>query len=227
MTTPVGAQLLQGAEHGPSRARAVVPDAEDLDACTAHVSQLAARPVEVGPVAPVLDHGLEVLLPDDPVLHRVLDDRANQTGGDVVGPHDAVTEVRGQRDAVGHDGDRLRGREGRRGRLDRRALVGGDAGAELAEDRDDALDLRERLETRRQLEAAAQGVDAGADDLDLLLERVGQRQHDGVEASLERRREVVDALVAVVRRRDDVEALAAPAPRRRARGWAGASPRGS
>ena len=113
----------------------------------------------------------------------------------------------GQRDAVGHDRDRLGRRQRGRRRLDRRALVGGDARAQLAEDGDDPLDLGERLEPAGSCRLRPERGDAGADDLDLLLERVGQGQHDGVEAALERRRQVVDALVAVVGGGDDVEAL--------------------
>ena len=61
--------------------------------------QLAAGAVEVGPLRPVAHDGLEVLLPDDPVLDRVLHDRAEQAGGDVVGPDRPVAEVRGERDS--------------------------------------------------------------------------------------------------------------------------------
>ena len=61
-------------------------------------AQLAAGAVQV-PHPRVLDHGLEVLLPDDAVLHRVLDDGPDEPGRDVVGADDAVAEVRGQRRA--------------------------------------------------------------------------------------------------------------------------------
>ena len=54
----------------------------------------------------------------------------------------------------------------------------------------------------RQLQGAAELLDALADDLDLLVGRRRQRQDDGVEPPPQRRRELVDPLVAVVRRGD-------------------------
>ena len=72
----------------------MVADAEDGDG---HRDELAAGAVEVAPAVALLDDRLEVLLPDDAVLHRVLDDGADQAGGDVGGADVAVAEVRGER----------------------------------------------------------------------------------------------------------------------------------
>jgi hypothetical protein len=44
--------------------------------------------------------------------------------------------------------------------------------------------------------------------LDFFIDRVRQRQHDRIEATLERAREIVHAFVAIVRGRDDIEPLA-------------------
>ena len=120
----------------------------------------------------------------------------------------AVAEVPREREPVRHDADRLGRAERAARRLQLRGAVLGHARPQLPEDRHDAADLVERLELAGQLELRPERRDAAAHDLDLLVGVVGQRQDDRVEASLERRRQLVDALVAVVRGRDDVEAAA-------------------
>ena len=122
-------------------------------------------------------------------------------------PHHAVAEVGGQRQPVGHHRDRLGGRQRADGRLDGRAPVGGHPGAQLAEDRDDAADLGRAPRGRPAGESARPRAATRVRTISTSsLERVGQRQHDGVEAALQGGGQLVDALVAVVGGGDDVEA---------------------
>src|SRR5687768_6691530 len=46
--------------------------------------EIAAGPVEVLPLRPVADHGLQVLLPDHPVLDGVLNHRPDEAGRHVI-----------------------------------------------------------------------------------------------------------------------------------------------
>ena len=126
----------------PRRARAVVADAERCRwRLQAIVSRVAAGVVELAPAVAVPDHTLEVLAPRHVVVQGVAHDGADDAAGDVVGAQRAVAEVGGEGEAVGDHRDRL-GRRQRAGRrLQAGAAVGGDAGAQLAEDRDDAADL--------------------------------------------------------------------------------------
>jgi hypothetical protein len=57
---------------------------------------LPAGSVEVFPPFPLLDDRLQVLEPDDPVLHRVFHDGADEPRGDVTRSHQAVAEMGGQ-----------------------------------------------------------------------------------------------------------------------------------
>src|SRR5215831_12270581 len=167
---------------------------------------IAAGPVEVLPA--LLDDGLQVLAPDDLILHRVLDHRALEAGGDVASAQGAVAEVRGQRQAARHHRDRLGRRQRRRWRLELGLAVGRDAGAELAEDGDHPPDLVPGRRLGGELEGAPEIGDPPLDDGHLVVEVVGERQDDGVEAALERARQLVHAAVAAVGGGDDVEAMA-------------------
>ena len=82
----------------------------------------------------------------------------------------------------------------------------GDAVAQLAEDGDDAADLVDAVGHGRQVEGAADLVDAARDDVDLGLGGRRQRQHHRVEAAAQRAGQVVDPAVAVVGGGDEVEA---------------------
>src|SRR5450631_749921 len=66
-----------------------------------------AAAVEVFPAVSLLDHRLEVLEPDDAILHRVLHDGAGQPRRHVGRAHHAVAIVGGDGEAVVHDRDRL------------------------------------------------------------------------------------------------------------------------
>src|SRR4051794_10253321 len=68
-----------------------------------------AGPIKVLPALVFLDDRLQVFLPDDTVLDRVLDHDADQAGGDIAGAERAVAEVGGQGQAVADDRDRLGG----------------------------------------------------------------------------------------------------------------------
>ena len=164
----VGLHLGQRLAHGPGRTRPVVAHAEDGDA--AHVQvELPAGAVEVVPAVALLDDGLEVLGPHEPVLHRVLHHCAGQAGGDVGGSHHAVAEMGGERSAAGHHRDGL-GRRQRGGRrLQLGAAVGGHAGAQLPEHRDHPADLGQGVELGGQPEGGAELGHPPGDDADLLL----------------------------------------------------------
>jgi AcrR family transcriptional regulator len=77
--------------------------------------RLPAGAVELAPVVAVPDHRLQVLLPDDPVGHRVLDDRPGDAARHVGRAQRPVAEVGGQRQAAGHHRDRLGGGQGAAG----------------------------------------------------------------------------------------------------------------
>ena len=51
----------------------------------AHLDHLLAGAIEVFPAVALFDDGLQVLLPDDAILHRVFDDRAGQARRHIVG----------------------------------------------------------------------------------------------------------------------------------------------
>src|SRR6476620_8067859 len=97
---------------------------------------LHAAAVEILPAVALLDHGLQILHPDETVLHGIFDDRAGNAGGEIAGADGAVAEVRRHGEAAVHDRDRLGGREASGGRLELRLAVGGHTVAQLAEDRD-------------------------------------------------------------------------------------------
>ena len=127
-----------------------------------------------------------------------------------VGPQPTVAEVGGERQAVGDHRDRL-GRRQRAGRdLQARAAVGGDPVAQLAEDRDHALDLVGGGRHLGQGQRLAELTDPAGDDRHLLVRRGGKRQHDGVEPPAQGAGQLVHPAVAVVGRGDEVE----PAHRR-------------
>src|SRR6478609_2319575 len=63
---------------------------------------VAAGAVEIFPAVAFLDHGFEILAPDHGVLHRILDDRADQSRGHVVRFQTTVAEMTRQRHAVGN-----------------------------------------------------------------------------------------------------------------------------
>src|SRR5216684_3040854 len=67
--------------------------------------QLPAGAVQVIPAVPLPDHRLQVLLPDGPILDRILDHRAGEPGGHVGGGHVAAAEVSGERPAARHHRD--------------------------------------------------------------------------------------------------------------------------
>jgi hypothetical protein len=115
--------------------------------------------------------------------------------------------VRCQRLPGGDHGDGLGHRQATGGGLHLGPAVLGHPGTQLPEHGDNPVDLRHRLELGGELEAAAEGLDPAAHDRHLLLVVGGDGQHDHVEAPLQRRRQVVDAPVAVVGRGDHVEAL--------------------
>ena len=107
----------------------------------AHAFVLRAGGEQRPPLGPaLLQHVRQVLLPDAAVLLLVLDDRALQPGGQVVGRHFAGAEVAGQGHAVGQDRDRLgRGEHAGRG-LELVLAVERLAGPQFAEDGDDLFD---------------------------------------------------------------------------------------
>src|SRR5262249_4215373 len=74
--------------------------------------------VQILPPIPLLYDGLEVLLPDNTILHWIFDDRADQTGGYVTGAQPAIAEVRRKRQAAVDNRDRLGGRQRAAGRFD-------------------------------------------------------------------------------------------------------------
>src|SRR6478672_4846431 len=92
---------------------------------------LHAAAVEILPAFALLDHRLQILHPDEAVLHRILHDRAGDAGGEIAGVNGAVAEVRRHGEAAVHDGDRLGGREASGGRLELRLAVGGHSVAQL------------------------------------------------------------------------------------------------
>src|SRR5262245_60491080 len=61
---------------------------------------LAACPIQVLPPLALLEHGLQVLLPDHAVLHGIFDDRTEQAGGHVASTQPAIAEVRRKRQAA-------------------------------------------------------------------------------------------------------------------------------
>src|SRR5581483_5930896 len=95
---------------------------------------VTAGAVEIAPLVPVPDDGLQVLLPHRAVRDRILHDGAGDAAGHIGGAQHAVAEVRGQRQAAGDHGDRLGGGQRAARRLDPGPAVLGDALAQLAED---------------------------------------------------------------------------------------------
>ena len=87
----VGIERCERVEQTARAAGAVVPDAEDVDS---HGYSTSWHAVEVLPARPLLDDGLQVFEPHDAILHRVFDDRAGQSSGDVAGAQRAVAESR-------------------------------------------------------------------------------------------------------------------------------------
>ena len=57
----------------------------------------AACAIDIFPAIALLDDRFQIFPPDQLVLHRVFDDRADQTGGDIGGVETAIAEVRRQR----------------------------------------------------------------------------------------------------------------------------------
>src|SRR6187431_2937588 len=84
---------------------------------------VAAGAVEIFPAVAFLDHGLQVFAPDHRVLHRVLDDCADQPRRHVVRLQTTVAEVTRQRHAVGDDADGLGRRQRAARRLELRLAV--------------------------------------------------------------------------------------------------------
>src|SRR5262249_45063903 len=136
------------------------------------VHDLHAGAVEVLPAVALARDRLQIFEPDDLVLHWVLDDGPGEAGREIAGTEHAVAVVAGIGEAAIDDGDRLGRRQRARRRLELGLAVGGDAVAQLAEDRHHALDLLERRLLGRQLESAAEFRDAAGDDLDLFVELV-------------------------------------------------------
>ena len=165
-----------------------------------------AGAVEVGPVAALAHHGLQVLRPHHLIGHRVAHHRPEDPGGHVRGPQDAVAEVGAHGQAVGDHRDRLRRGQGARRRLQARASVLRHALAQLAEDGDHATDLLQGALRGRQLERRAEVLHAAGHDAHLLLRRGRQRQHHRVETASQRRREVIDTAIAIIGGGDEVEA---------------------
>src|SRR5215210_1020007 len=169
---------------------------------------LAALAVEVLPALALAHDGLEVFQPGHAVLDWVFDDGAGETRGHVAGFHRAVAVEGGARQAAGEDAYGLGGGERARRGLQLRPAVLRDAAAQLAEHGDDATDLLHRRLFGRQLQRPSQRRHAPLHDLDLLLYRLRHRQNDRVEPPGQRARQLVHALIAVVRRSDNVEAFA-------------------
>ena len=172
------------------------------------LSRARGRPGRGRSSRAVPDDGLEVLLPHDPVLHRVLDHGAEQAGGDVGGA--APRRRRSGRPARRRWSSPRSPRRSTGSRTGDLSVVRRSA---VTPERSSRKIVTTRSISDSDSRSAGQlqrlrpsAVDAGADDLDLLLEGVRQRQHDGVEPAAQRRGQVVDALVAVVRGGDDVEA---------------------
>src|SRR5687768_16501263 len=105
---------------------------------------LHAAAIEILPAVALLDHGLQVLHPDDAVLHGILHDRAGDPRREIARAHGAVPEVRGHGETAVHHRDRLGGGEAARRRLELGPSVGGHAVAQLAEDGDEPADLLHR-----------------------------------------------------------------------------------
>src|SRR6266496_1683339 len=78
----------QSASSSSSAARTLFADPGPWWRMPRILAGIAAGSVEVLPA--LLDDGLEVLAPDDLVLHRILDHRADQARGDVAGAQRAV-----------------------------------------------------------------------------------------------------------------------------------------
>src|SRR5581483_9332967 len=72
---------------------------------------LSAGPVELTPFVAVPDDGFQVLLPDDAVRYRILDNRAGDAARHVCRAERPVPEMRGERQPAGDHGDRFRGRQ--------------------------------------------------------------------------------------------------------------------
>ncbi|MPM57272.1 hypothetical protein SDC9_104094 [bioreactor metagenome] len=114
----------------------------------------------------------------------------------------------GQRHAAVDHRNRLGSGQRGRGRLDAHALaVLGLAAAQFAEDLHHALDLFERRRLGGQRQRAPHLADALHHDLHFFGLAGGHRQHHRIEAPLERARQLVHALVAVIGRGDHREAL--------------------
>src|SRR4029079_7559554 len=124
--------------------------------------------------------------PDDAVLLLVLDDRALQRGGQVLRADLTAPEVAGQRHAAGEHGDRLCRREHAARRLELGLAVQRLPGAQLTEDGDDLFDRLRGGNLRLQLEVARQVAHAPGYNVDLALDGLRRRQHDNVEAALQR-----------------------------------------
>ncbi len=93
-------QLLEHRGDGAGGAGAVVADADRSWEPRGSLGQLPTGPIEVLPAVALAGDGLQVLLPGQAVLHRVLDHGAGQPAGHVARPQRAVAEVRRERVAV-------------------------------------------------------------------------------------------------------------------------------
>src|SRR6516225_4776229 len=99
---------------------------------------LADGTVEVAPLLALAHDCLEVFVQDDLVLHRVLDDRADQVGSQTLCVDSTRAEVAGLGPCTDRDRDRLGGGQGARRGLELELAIKRLAIAQLAEDGDDA-----------------------------------------------------------------------------------------
>src|SRR5262245_41585491 len=80
--------------------------------CTVISEDFAARSIEIFPTVAFFDDGLQILLPDDFVLHGILDDRAREARGQIAGAKIALSVEGGHGKTARYDADGLGRREG-------------------------------------------------------------------------------------------------------------------